>query len=324
MLEWASPLWFVALPLALLPLAAVMRPWALRFSALDEMTEAPSVRRWLRGVPVVLQVLVIGLIVGALARPQRVVRETERESEGVDILLAIDTSGSMDAPDMATAGGSLTRLEAGKTVMAAFVEARSNDRIGLVVFGQEAFTQVPLTLDHVGLVDFIGQLQIGMAGKSATAVGDAIAVSARRLKELVAPSKVVILVTDGKSNAGQIDPLQAAQAAAALSVRVYTIGVGSTGGAAGGFMGMFSTGGADVDEPTLRAIAATTGGEYFRAADASSLAAVYARIDELEPSTAKVKEYFHRDELYGSLLLPALVLWAVEMALSAGLLRRLP
>ena len=264
------------------------------------------------------------LVVGALARPQRVVRETERESEGVDILLAMDTSGSMEAPDMVSGGGALTRLEAGKRVMATFVEARKNDRIGLVVFGEEAFTQVPLTLDHVGLVDFIGQLQIGMAGKSATAVGDAIAVSTRRLKEVVAPSKVVILVTDGKSNAGQIDPVQAAQAAAALGVRVYTIGVGSTGGAPGGFMGMFSSGGADVDEPTLRAIANTTGGEYFRAADASSLAAVYARIDELEPSTAKVKEYFHRDELYWSLLLPALVLWTLELLLSAGPLRRLP
>lgn len=323
-LEWASPWWFAALPLALLPALGWLRPWALRFSATGAMREGPSLRRWVSGLPALLQLAVLVLVIVALARPQKVVRETERESEGVDILLAIDTSGSMDAPDMGVAGTQLTRLEAGKRVMAAFVEQRSNDRIGLVVFGQEAFTQVPLTLDHTGLHDFIGQLEIGMAGKSATAVGDAIAVSTKRLKELEAPSKVVILVTDGKSNAGQIDPVQAAEAAAALGVKVYTIGVGSTGGGRSGFMGMFSAGGADVDEATLRKIAATTNAEYFRATDARALAEVYARIDALEPSSAKVKEYIHRDELFWIALWPALLLWGLELLLSAGPLRRVP
>ena len=205
MLEWASPWWFAALPLALLPALGWLRPWALRFSATGAMREGASLRRWVSGLPALLQLVVLLLVVVALARPQKVVRETERESEGVDILLAIDTSGSMDAPDMGVAGTQLTRLEAGKRVMAAFVEARTNDRVGLVVFGQEAFTQVPLTLDHTGLHDFIGQLEIGMAGKSATAVGDAIAAWPGELREAIVlfefeeMSQAEIAVTVGAS-----------------------------------------------------------------------------------------------------------------------------
>lgn len=322
MLEWASPLWFLALPAALLPLAGVLRPWSLRFSALGAMRESWSVRRGLAWLPAVLQVGVLVLVIIALARPQKVERETERESEGVDILLAIDTSGSMDSDDMGVAGTQLTRLEAGKRVMSRFIEERKNDRIGLVVFGEEAFTQVPLTLDHDGLQDFVGQLQKGVAGANKTAVGDAIAIGCKRLKELDAPSKVMILVTDGQSNAGQIDPLQAAQAAAALGVKVYTIGVGSTGGG-GGFFG-FGRRGADVDEASLTKIAELTHAEYFRATDAKALAAVYAKIDKLEPSPAKVKEYVHREELFENALLPALALWLVELLLSVGPLRRTP
>lgn len=322
MLEWASPLWFAALPLALLPVAAALRPWALRFSSLGAMRGGGSVRAWLTAVPAALQVAVLVLVVVALARPQKVQRETERESEGVDIVLAMDTSGSMRAEDMVLGGSRLTRLEAGKRVMAEFVDRRPNDRLALVVFGEAAFTQVPLTLDHVGLTDFIGQLEIGMAGGSATAVGDAIAVSCKRLKELEAPSKVIILVTDGKSNHGQIEPLDAAEAAAALGIKVYTIGVGAEGGT--GLLGMLSGGGAEIDERTLGRVAERTGGAYFRAADTRSLAAVYAKIDELEPSTAKVKEYVHRDELFLWVLLPALAILVVELLLTHTWLRRLP
>lgn len=323
MLEWASPLWFLALPLGVLPIVGLFRPWALRFSSFAGMRGGRSLRSNLVWLPALLQAAVLVLVVLALARPQLVTRETERESEGVDIVLAMDTSGSMRADDMGLGAMRLTRLQAGQRVMAEFVDQRPNDRIALVVFGEEAFTQVPLTLDHVGLNDFIGQLEIGLAGKSATAVGDAIAVSAKRLKELTAPSKVIILVTDGKSNSGQIDPVQAAEAAAALGIRVYTIGVGA-GGAPAGLLGMFSAGGAEVDERTLGLIASTTGGQYFRATDTRALAEVYTRIDELEPSTAKVKEYVHRDELFLKALGPALVLLLLDVILGATLLRRLP
>ncbi len=316
MLEWASPLWFLALPAALLPLASVLRPWSLRFSALGAMRESWSWRRGFAWLPALLQAVVIVLVIVALARPQKVERETERESEGVDILLTIDTSGSMRSEDMGALGTTLSRLEAAKKVMARFVDERSQDRLGLVVFGEGAFMQVPLTLDHVALHDYIDQLDIGVVGPNKTAVGDAIAIGAKRLKELDAPSKVIILVTDGQSNAGQIEPIQAAEAAAALGIKVYTIGVGSTGG-------MFSRG-ADVDEPTLTRISQLTHAEYFRASDAKALAGVYAKIDKLEPSTAKVKEYVHRDELYLGALLPALALWLFELLLSVGPLRRTP
>ncbi len=322
MFEWASPAWFFAMPLAALPLVAIWRPWALRFSATASMRGGASVRTLVAWVPAVLQALAVALVVVALARPQAVTREVERESEGVDIVLAMDTSGSMRAEDMVLGGSRLSRLEAGKRVMAQFAEARENDRLALVVFGEQAFTQVPLTLDKVGLVDFIGQLEIGMAGGSSTSVGDAIAVAAKRLKDLEAPSKVIILVTDGKSNSGQIEPVQAAEAAAALGIRVYTIGVGAAAGQ--GLLGMLGGGGADVDERTLTEVASLTGGAYFRAVDARSLAEVYAKIDALEPSPAKVKEYVHRDELFLRALGPALVCLGIELLLSTTVLRRLP
>ncbi len=324
MLEWASPWWFLALPAALLPLGSLLRPWTLRFASVGSMRGGISARTLLAWLPALLETVVIVLVVFALARPQIVSRETLRESEGVDIVLAIDTSGSMDAPDMGGGATELTRLESAKRVMQAFAAGRPNDRLALVVFGKEAFTQVPLTLDKEGLHDFIGQLEIGMAGKQATAVGDAIAVASKRLKELEAPSKVIILVTDGKSNAGQIEPLVAARAAAALGIRVYTIGVGASEGRRAGPFGLLSVGGADVDEPTLKQIASLTGAEFFRASDNASLAKVYARIDELEPSPAKVREFVDRDERFATFLYPALGLWLVQLLLVTGPLRRTP
>lgn len=322
MLEWASPWWFLALPAAAVPLLAELRPWALRFSAMGLVESRWTLRRALGWSPALLRSIALALFVVALARPQHVERETVRESEGVDIMLAIDTSGSMRTADMRSGGRTYSRLEAGKAVMRRFVEGRADDRVGVVAFGGEAFVQSPLTLDHAMLDEFIAAMEIGMAGQ-ATAVGDAIAVATKHMKDLPAPSKVVILVTDGRSTAGQVEPVPAAEAAAALGVRVYTIGVGAT--RAGGIVGaLIGGGGADVDEPTLRRVAAITGGKYWRAGDAEALAEVYATIDELERSPAKVKEYVHRDELYLRYLLPALAVLALELLLSAGPLRRLP
>lgn len=308
MWEWAAPWWFAAAPLALVPLLAAWRPHAMRFSALGLVTAPWTWRRVLTWVPPLLEALAILCVVAALARPQLVNRETVRESDGIDILLAIDTSGSMQDPDMGTSQRPLTRLEAASLVMRRFVEGRPYDRVGLVVFGAEAFVQVPLTLDHDGLADFIGQLDIGMAGRNATAVGDAIAIACQRLKELDAPSKVVILVTDGESNAGMLSPLQAARAAEALGIRIYTIGVGEQ----------------RMDERSLRAVAATTGARFYRATDINALAGVYEDIDALEKTTAQVKEYVHREERFHLLLLPGLGLWLVQLVASWTVLRRLP
>lgn len=308
MLEWATPAWFAALPLALLPWIAWWRPHALRFSAVTTLRPAWSARRIAGFLPPLLASVAIVLFALALARPQKVMRETEVESDGIDILLAIDTSGSMQAPDMGNNLRELTRLDAARLAMSKFASERPHDRVGLLVFGEEAFVQVPLTIDHDGLVDFIGQLEIGMAGKSATAVGDAIAVACKRMKELDAPSKVVILVTDGRSNAGMVSPALAADAAAALGIKVYTIGVGSDA----------------IDETGLRRVAATTGAKYFGARDINALAGVYADIDALEKSTAKVKEFVHRDELYLRFLNPGLAALALDILLGVSLLRRLP
>lgn len=325
LLEWMHPLWFLALPLALAPLWAWRRPHRLQFSSVGLRGVARGARSWrarLGWLPAALEAAALICLIAALARPQRVERETQRESSGIDILLAVDTSGSMEAPDMGARGQALTRLEAAKRVMAEFIAQRPDDRLGLVLFGQEAFVQAPLTLDHQALADLVAQTQIGMAGKNATAVGSAIAVAAKRMKELDAPSRVLILVTDGRSNAGPVSPTDAAEAAAALGVRVYTIGVGAARGT--GLAGLLGGGGADIDEPTMRRIAAITGGKYYRATDTQALAEVYKEINALERSTAKVREYVHRDELFRPWLLRGLGLYLLHLWLGRGPLRRLP
>jgi Ca-activated chloride channel family protein len=321
MLEWMHPAWFAALPLALVPWVAWLRPHTIRFSAFSQVKVRWNWRSALYLAVPILESLAIALVVGALARPQAVRRETERESQGIDILLALDTSGSMGTEDMRTGARDISRIQALQLVMKRFVEGRPDDRIGLLVFGTDAFVQVPLTLDHEALDSFIEALELGMAGKDRTAVGTAIAVGTKRMKELSAPSKVMILVTDGESNAGSVTPLQAAAAAEALGVKVYTIGVGAA--SPRGFAGFFRQG-ASIDERTLQAIATTTGARYFRAEDTSSLDGVYKEIDELEKSPARTKEFVHRDELYLDLLLPAIAAWTVQLLLSATVLRRLP
>jgi Ca-activated chloride channel family protein len=311
--EWGTPLWFLALPAAILPFVAAWRPYALRVSALGPgHVQAPlrsgrSARTLLALLVPMAEAMSLALVVVALARPQLVEHETVRESDGIDILMAIDTSGSMDEPDMGPGLRPLSRLDAARMVMAKFAGEREWDRLGLLVFGEEAFIQVPLTLDHEGLADFVGQLEAGMAGKG-TAIGDALAVGAKHMKELTAPSKVMILVTDGQSNTGHIAPAEAAKAAAALGIRVYTIGVG----------------GDRMDERQLRGIAAATGGQFFRATDVNALTGVYQQIDSLEKTTAKVREYSFVTERYLDALVPAVLLFLGQLLLGATWLRRLP
>jgi Ca-activated chloride channel family protein len=211
------------------------------------------------------------------------------------------------------------RLTVAKKVLRDFITGRPHDRLGVVAFGEEAFTFVPLTLDHGTLLEVLDSLQIGIAGANGTAVGQAIAVGAKRLKELEAPSRVLILLTDGRNNAGRIQPMEAAQAAAALDIRLYTIGVGAP---VGGMRRMLGAEG--VDEEGLQAIAELTGGRYFRATSTAALEEIYATIDELEPSTAEVRQLVSHTELYRWWLFPGVALVLGGWLLRSTLLRRLP
>jgi Ca-activated chloride channel family protein len=320
-IEWGSPWAFLLL------VPVLLLPWQPRWTGRLRLTVPGlqvhqagwTARRALAGLPRLLQVLGLFLVVVALARPRITHRSVVVESDGLDIMLAIDTSGSMRAQDFAGPRGAATRLDVAKAVMAEFVAERPHDRIGLVVFGEEAFTYVPLTLDHDTLADVLDSVQIGIAGESRTAVGSAIAIASKRLKDLEAESRLVILLTDGQSNAGHLEPLEAAQLAAALDIRVYTIGIG--GPPRRDFFGRSSD---EVDEQTLRAVAEATDAQYFRARDARALQEVYATIDELEPSPAEVEELTHHEELYRRALVPGLLLLVMQLLLSTTWLRRFP
>jgi len=320
-LEWAAPLWLLLLPVALLA------PWLsrgprVRFSSIVAVRARPTARTLLAWLVPLLASLALTLFVVGLARPQLVDRERVVEREGIDILLVLDTSGSMEAEDFTLGGRTASRLSVAKEVVAQFIEGRPDDRIGLVVFGEEAFTQVPLTLDHDALVDFLRQVEIGMAGSRQTAIGDAIAVGGRRLKELEAESRIMILLTDGRSNAGKVEPLDAAEAARSLGLRIYTVGVGAKGRR--GLMGLFPGRTNDLDEKTLRAIALKTEGQYFRATDTRGLQQVYATIDQLEKSTAESREFVHREEIYQAWVWSGLGMLLLHLLLAETVLRRLP
>ncbi len=319
-MELANP-WALALlvPVLLLPLQRRLTGRnVLAVASVDGMERKLTLRLALAWVPGVLQVLALVLIVVALARPRVTRRDVMVESEGLDIILAVDTSGSMRADDFSMGLQPVNRLQVAKGVMGEFIEGRPHDRIGVVVFGEEAFTHVPLTLDHTTLLDIMDQVELGVAGAQGTAIGSAIAVSAKRLKDLEAPSRLVILLTDGRNNAGRIGPMEAAQAAAALGIKVYTIGVGVQQRS---LFGMLGDG---LDEEGLTRIAEVTGGRYFRATDTNSLKAIYDTIDELEPSPAEVIQLVDHEERFRVFLVPGVLLLGLQLLLSGTWLRRGP
>jgi len=316
-ITWGFPWAFaLLLPVALLPFQA-------RFTGRNRLavpseaaaTHGVTLRVLLWWLPDLLRIGGLALVVVALARPQITRRDVILEQEGLDILLAVDTSGSMDAPDFSVGMVPVSRLEVAKAVMSDFVAKRTYDRVGLVVFGSEAYTFVPLTLDHTTLKQALEHVQLGMAGRSATAVGAAIAVSGRRIQQVEAPERIVILLTDGRNNIERPDPIQAAQALAALGIRVYTIGIGGRGSVYGDD---------GIDEPLMRKIAELTGGQFFRATTTQGLEEVYTTIDELERSPAEVRELVEHEELFRRYLVPGAVLLAVQVLLSATFLRRGP
>ena len=277
-------------------------------------------------VPVLMGLGVFSLCLG-LARPQSGVKNTEILSEGIDIVLCLDTSGSMQAMDFELEGQRTDRLEVVKKVVADFIHRRKNDRIGMVVFGDQAFTQCPLTLDYGILETFVNRLQIGMAGDS-TALGSALALSVKRLKDLPGESRVVILLTDGRHNAGRISPETAAGIAETMGVRVYTIGVGVEGESPflvdTVFGKRYVYQRVDLDEETLGMIAARTGGRYFRATDTKSLEKIYQEIDEMEKSELKIKEYTEYDENFKYFALIGLAFILGSVFLGNTRLRKIP
>lgn len=267
---------------------------------------------------------VLVLFVFALARPQAVSREREHETKGVDIVIALDISGSMLAEDFKPEN----RLGVAKEEAKKFIRGRENDRIGLVVFAREAFTQCPLTLDYDILTSLVDEIQIGMI-QDGTAIGMGIATAVNRLRESDAKSKVITLITDGENNAGKIDPVTAAELARTFGIKVYTIGVGR-----GGlvpfpindplFGKRYVQAKVDIDEMTLKRIADLTGGVFFRARDPASLSEIYARINELEKTEVKVREYVSYDELFPYFLVPGLLLLALEVLARNSLFLKVP
>jgi Ca-activated chloride channel family protein len=284
----------------------------------------PSFRLKERHVLPVLRSLAIIFLALALARPQSGRTGQEISSEGIDIILVLDISGSMRAEDFKPHN----RLYVAKQVIKEFIEGRHSDRIGLVVFSKQSFTQCPLTLDYGVLYNFLDKVDFGMI-EDGTAIGLAIANAVNRLRESDAKSKVVILLSDGRNNAGEIDPITAAQAAAAMKVKIYTIGAGKPGNAPYPvddpiFGRRYIYIENEIDEPTLKQIAQITGGEYFRAKDEKGLARIYQQISQMEQTKIKVKEYLQYNELFSHYAFAGLLLLMVEMVLANTRYRKLP
>ena len=295
----------------------------MRFSTADAAAGLPgSVWARLGWLPDALLLGALALGVVALARPQTRDASVERTTEGIDIVLALDVSTSMTAEDFVP-----NRFEAARAVAGEFVDGRTSDRIGLVVFAARAYTQAPLTLDYRFLQRMLREVRMGVI-EDGTAIGTALATAVARLRDSDAESKVVILLTDGQNNRGEVDPLTAAEAAEALGVRVYAIGVGSEdGGATRGrmpFGGSLLGPSAEVDEATLRAVASQTGGRYFRATDTDALRSIYDAIGELETTEIEETVFLDVEEKYPLALWPALALAALAVALGTTRLRTVP
>jgi Ca-activated chloride channel family protein len=297
---------------------------AIRYSAVADVLVARSGRaRVAVLLPPVLRGLALAALIVALARPQTGITSENVRTEGIDIVMVLDVSSSMLAEDLQP-----NRLEAAKAVAADFVAGRRSDRIGLVAFAGQAFTQAPLTFDYSVVQSLAGELEVGMI-EDGTAVGMGLATAVKRLRSSPAESKVVVLLTDGRSNRGEIGPVTAAQMAQALGVRVYTIGAGSRGTAPvpvpDGFGGTrYANMRVDIDEPTLQEVAELTGGRYFRATDTESLREIYAEIDELERTEIEVENFTQFSEEFPMPLALGFLLLVVEIGLSQTALRKLP
>ncbi len=280
------------------------------------------------GLLAFLGLLAFALFIIALARPRHGKGTTDIEASGIDIVLAIDVSGSMEALDFELDGKPVNRLEAVKDVVGKFAESRPNDKLGLLAFAGRPYLVSPLTMDHKFLVQRLATVQMGQV-EDGTAIGSAIASSVARLRDSTAKSRIVILLTDGVNNMGAVNPQTAAEAAKALGIKIYTIGAGTRGEAPfpvkDGFgRTQFQMVKVDIDDEMLEEVATATGGQSFRATDTDSLEKIYSAINQLEKTTRKLKKYQQYDELYLWFLIPGVGLLVLEFVLKQTRFRRLP
>lgn len=305
------------------------RASSIRFSSAELIKKArPTLRLTLSKKLVYLRVVTIVLLVLALARPRISLEQTKIETEGIDIVLAIDCSSSMLAEDFKLEWKRQNRLKVVKKVVKDFIRARKSDRIGMVAFAARAYTVCPLTLDYDWLIKNLERVEIG-AIEDGTAIGSGLSSSLNRLKETQAKSKVVVLLTDGVNNTGEISPLMAAEAAKALGIKIYTIGAGSKGLAPYPMKGpwgqtVYRHIRNVIDEESLKKIARETNGEYFRATDTESLRDIYRKIDLLEKTVVEEIGFQQYEELFSRFLILGLALLMLEMILSNSILRKLP
>lgn len=325
--------WWFLLALLALPLFALLRGKkgarpAFVYSSvmlLKNVSKASRSRAgaWLHS----LRWLALALLIVAMARPQKTKTETSVRASGVDIIIALDLSGSMESEDFMIKGERVNRLTVAKDTVKKFIEKRPNDRIGLVAFAGRAYIAAPLTLDHDFLLANLERLNLHTI-EDGTAIGSGLSASVNRLRDIRSKSKIVILMTDGVNNAGKVPPVTAAEAAKALGVKVYTIGVGIRGNAPfpqnTPFGKRYVMTPVDVDEPTLTAIAEKTGGKYYRADSTDTLKKVYTEIDQFEKSEAVVKKFVRREELFRWAAVPGLLLLLIEVTLANTMWRRLP
>jgi Ca-activated chloride channel family protein len=317
---------YLLLLLLLLPLLAWLKgrrgqPPAFLYSSVKLVEGLGRARRSRAGdFLAALRWIALALFIMALAQPRLSKSTMEVKASGIDIVCALDLSGSMNTPDYVIKGRQISRIDMAKPVLQKFIEGRPNDRIGLVVFAAQAFIATPLTLDHDYLLDNIDRLGIGTINSDATAIGDGITTALNRLRDLKSKSKIIVLMTDGGNNSGKIDPITATKAAEALGVKIYTIGLGNREivqqmGLPPGYL---------PDEDTLQQIAQMTGGRYYRADNAEKFKAIYAEIDKLEKTEAVVSKYTEFKELFPWFITGGLVLLLIEMALAQTIFRRLP
>ena len=328
-MHFASP-YYLWLLTALVPMAGyyVWRTLqggaSIQISSVEGVVRAPkTVRYWLRHLPFAQRLAALALLIVALARPQDVERLSRTNTEGIDIMLAIDVSGSMLARDFRP-----DRITAAKEVAGSFIADRYGDRIGLVAFAGEAFTQSPLTTDQGTLQTLLARIRSGLI-EDGTAIGNGLATAINRLRESEAKSKVIILLTDGVNNRGESAPGMAAEIAKEQGIRVYTIGVGSRGTAPTPAIDMFGNmtfvqAKVEIDEKTLQEIADATGGRYFRATDNEKLRAIYDEINRLEKSKVEVADFTTYTEEYLRWVLAALALLAAEFLIRTLILKRIP
>jgi Ca-activated chloride channel homolog len=332
MIRFLEPQWFWAfalLPIVMLwrgrrgPVAAIQYPDISLARAVAHRTKSR-----IGGLVWLWPLLVAAIIIVGLARPQRMHSRTEVTANGIDIVLLLDVSGSMQALDFSLNGRPLNRIAIVKTVVSKFIDERPNDRLGLIAFAAAPYLVSPLTLDHDWLQQNLERVDVGV-GDDGTAIGSAIAAGVNRLRGTAAKSKVVILLTDGINNTGKISPLSAAEAAKALGVKVYTIGVGARGKApipvqdqAGRTHIVMAQ--VDVDEKTLKSVAEETGGQFYRATDTGSLQRIYDQINRFETSAQTVQKFEHVDELYRWPLYAAVGILSLGLLLQQTRFRRLP